>query len=202
LTSLAPAGVIALRSARHRGELFQEGSMQKAIWIAALGCVLVARGAAADDKPAAAPAPAPAPAAKHAKYGAAGCGLGSMIISSGGIVQIFAATTNGTSANQTFGITSGTSNCDDSEAASGSARVFVEANRAALSKDIARGNGETIVGLSAIAGCSDSKAVGAVLQHNFTAIFPNASVSDEAVTDTIMGTLKSDASLGCTAVGG
>jgi hypothetical protein len=182
--------------------------MQKAIWIAALGSVLVSSSALADGAApaaapaAAAPAAAPAPAGKHAKYGTAGCGLGSMIISSGGIVQIFAATTNGTSASQTFGITSGTSNCDDSDSGGGSARVFVEANRVALAKDISRGSGETIVGLASIAGCSDTKAVGAALQHNFTAIFPSATASDEAVTGAIMTTLKSDASLSCTAVGG
>ena len=180
--------------------------MHKAIWIAALGSIFVSGSALADGAaaPAAAPAAAatPAPAAKHGKYGAAGCGLGSMIISSGGIVQIFAATTNGTSANQTFAITSGTSNCDDSDGGGASARVFVEANRVALAKDISRGSGETIASLATLAGCSDAKAVGTALQHNFTAIFPNAAASDEAVTDAILGTLKGDASLACTAVGG
>ena len=125
-----------------------------------------------------------------------------MIISNGGIVQIFAATTNGTSASQTFGITSGTSNCDDTDAGGDSARIFVEANRVALAKDISRGSGETLVALSSLAGCSDSKAVGTALQHNFTAIFPSASASDEAVTGAIMSTLRSDASLSCSAIGG
>jgi hypothetical protein len=179
--------------------------MRKAIWIAALGSVLVSGSAFADGAaPAApAPAPAPAPAANHAaKYGSAGCGLGSMIITSGGIVQIFAATTNTTFWNQTFAITSGTSNCDDTDGGGGSARVFVEANRVALAKDISRGSGETIAGLSTIAGCADAKAVGAALQHNFTAIFPSASASDAAVTEAILTTLKSDASLSCTDLGG
>ena len=46
-----------------------------------------------------------------AKYGPAGCGLGSMIFDpDSGFTQIFAATTNGTSGNQTFGISTGTSN--------------------------------------------------------------------------------------------
>ena len=44
-------------------------------------------------------------------YKSAGCGLGSMIIKDDGFVQVFAATTNATSGSQTFGITSGTSNC-------------------------------------------------------------------------------------------
>jgi hypothetical protein len=180
--------------------------MQKAIWVAALGGLLVSGSALAADAAApaaAAPAAAPAPAPKKhgVKYGTAGCGLGSMIITSGGIVQIFAATTNGTGT-QTFGITSGTSNCDDTDSGGESARVFVEANRVALAKDISRGTGETIVGLATIAGCADPKAVGTALQHNFTAIFPSASASDEAVTGAILSTLKSDASLACSELGG
>ncbi|MFN7453535.1 MAG: DUF3015 family protein, partial [Pseudobdellovibrionaceae bacterium] len=44
-------------------------------------------------------------------YGDAGCGLGSVIFGNEkGFSQIFAATTNGTVGNQTFGISSGTSN--------------------------------------------------------------------------------------------
>ena len=43
-----------------------------------------------------------------------GCGLGSEIISDKNsvLMQIVAVTTNGTSGNQTFGITSGTSGCE------------------------------------------------------------------------------------------
>jgi hypothetical protein len=178
--------------------------MRKTTWIVAIGTLLVSGSALADGAapPAAAPA-APPPKVSHgAKYGAAGCGLGSMIISSGGIVQIFAATTNATSANQTFGITSGTSNCDDTEAGGGSARVFVQANRVALAKDISRGSGETIDNLAVLAGCNDSKAVGATPQHNFRTIFPDASVSSDQVTDSILTTLKSDSSLACSAVDG
>ena len=67
-----------------------------------------------------------------AKYGPAGCGLGSLIFDAdSGWTQIFAATTNGTSGNQTFGITSGTSNCDTGPTKQ-SAKNFVTANRVAL----------------------------------------------------------------------
>src|SRR6186713_935077 len=58
-------------------------------------------------------------------YGPAGCGLGSMIFEpDSGFTQVFAATTNGTSGNQTFGITSGTSNCDPGAAKTASAKAF------------------------------------------------------------------------------
>lgn len=180
--------------------------MRKALCIAALGAMFIAGNALADDKPAGGGdgATAAASAKKHhkAKYGAAGCGLGSMIISSGGIVQIFAATTNGTSANQTFGITSGTSNCGDTDDGDDSARVFVQANRVALAKDISRGSGETIDSLAAIEGCTDSKAVGASLQRNFKTIFPDATISTDKVANSILSTLKSDKTLTCSAISG
>ena len=47
-------------------------------------------------------------------YGTAGCGLGSMIFGDQkGAIQILAATTNSIFGTQTFGITTGTSNCGE-----------------------------------------------------------------------------------------
>jgi hypothetical protein len=136
-----------------------------------------------------------------AKYGPAGCGLGSLIFSpDSGWTQIFAATTNGTSANQTFGITSGTSNCDTGPS-SNSAKNFVEANRTQLAKDIVRGKGATLSSLSELAGCSDSKAVGTKLRKNFKVIFPNAQVANETVSESVVGVLKSDETLSCSNLG-
>lgn len=141
---------------------------------------------------------AEAPAATEGGYGSAGCGLGSLLFSpSNEFTQVFAATTNGTSASQTFGITSGTSNCDGAGYAPGSAAAFVETNRSALAKDAARGNGATITGLTEVAGCSDSKAVGQALQQNFSKIFPDATVNDQQVSQSVISVLKSDAKLGC-----
>src|SRR5438045_3839779 len=106
--------------------------------------------------------------AKAAGYGAAGCGLGSIVLGNkGGFMQVFAATTNGTFGSQTFGITSGTSNCADTGGGSASAKAFIETNRPALAKDISRGSGETIQNLSTLGGCSNPAAVGATLQKNF-----------------------------------
>src|SRR5687767_10565283 len=83
-------------------------------------------------------------AAHAAPYGMAGCGLGSMVISSDGFSQVFAATTNGTSASQTFGITTGTSNCTRSGVvlADKEQEAFFEANFTELRRDIAGGGGE------------------------------------------------------------
>ncbi len=130
-------------------------------------------------------------------YGAAGCGLGSLVFGAQpGAVQILAATTNGTFGSQTFGITTGTSNCGSGLMAMGT-KNFVEANREVLAKDISRGQGEAIGALTVINACQDSAKVGQALQKNFSAIFPTENASSDEVTQAILQTLHSDASLGC-----
>jgi len=136
------------------------------------------------------------------KYGTAGCGLGSLAFGNQkGAIQILAATTNSLFGTQTFGITTGTSNCADTSGGSASAKAFIETNREALAKDIARGQGETVKNLATLAGCSDSAAVGAKLQKNFSSIFPDASVKSEQVSESILSALKDDKALACCKLG-
>jgi len=142
-----------------------------------------------------------APSAHAYEYASAGCGLGSVFIRDEGFVQVFAATTNGISLNQTFGITSGTSRCGKSEHDVASAKVFIESNREALAKDISRGRGATIAGLSALARCNNPKAVGATLQRNFKHIFPRARLKDSEVSRSVLHTLKTHPELSCQAAG-
>jgi hypothetical protein len=130
-------------------------------------------------------------------YGTAGCGLGSLVFGAErGAVQILAATTNGTFASQTFGITTGTSNCGPGLLATGT-KNFVEANREAVAKDISRGQGEAIGALTVINACKDSSAVGAALQASFKSIFPSEQASTDEVTEAILRTLHADPALGC-----
>jgi Protein of unknown function (DUF3015) len=136
--------------------------------------------------------------AQSQAYGAAGCGLGSVIIgNSPGITQVFASTTNGTFGTQTFGITTGTSNCVNPTHGSASARTFSESNRAAMTKDIARGQGETIKTLATLGGCKDTAKVGASLQKNYRRIVPNAEVSDRNFGSNVVEVLSTDTSLTC-----
>jgi hypothetical protein len=136
--------------------------------------------------------------AKADGYGTAGCGLGSVVFGDApGMVQIFAATTNGTFGSQTFGITFGTSNCVDGGGAVASTRSFVETNREVLAKDISRGSGETIATLATLAGCSDESSVGRTLQSNFGRIFPSAAASDRQVSESVVDVLRSEQDLSC-----
>ena len=135
-----------------------------------------------------------------APYGSAGCGLGSVLFGNQpGFIQVVAATTNGIFGNQTFGITTGTLNCGSAATAAG-AKIFIDANREALAKDMARGSGETIATLSSLAGCKDSKSVGVALQKNFSAIIPSEKVANAVVADNVLSTLKADKQLSCSAI--
>lgn len=141
-----------------------------------------------------------APTAAHAQgYGAAGCGLGALLIGSKpGIVQVFAATTNALFFNQTFGITTGTLGCGAGAIGGvASAKTYVETNRQAFAKDVARGQGETIANLSQLGGCADTDAVGARLQASFKVVFPSARASDVEVSAAAIEVLRTDPALAC-----
>ncbi len=128
-----------------------------------------------------------------AGYGAAGCGLGSLVIGpQPGMVQVFASTTNGTSNSQTFGITSGTSNCGGGGAAP-STQAYIEANRTYLANDISRGKGETLDGLAQMM-CCKSSVIGSVLQANYKTIFPSAATDAATIEASIKSVLKGSCS--------
>jgi len=132
------------------------------------------------------------------RYGTAGCGLGSLVFADQqGGVQIIAATLNGTGI-QTFGITSGTSNCGPGLVAQGT-KAFVEGNRVALAKDAARGQGDAIGAVAVINKCENIPAVAAALQRDFKAIFPSEQATDVQVTNALLKTLHADPALGCKA---
>lgn len=124
-----------------------------------------------------------------ASVGPAGCGLGNQIFHKEN--QVLASTTNGTSYSQMFGITSGTSGCEGNQ---GFAKLeaFVESNRIALSDDMARGEGETLAGVSQILQCEDAVQVNHVLKSNYTSVYPNADASFVAITRNVKSVLKSN----------
>ena len=138
-------------------------------------------------------------AAAHAKhYGSGGCGFGSQFFRENTQVsQVLAATTNGTSASQTFGISSGTSNCTDegTVAANKEYPMFVETNQVALANDIARGGGETLSALSKVMGCSNQVRINGALKANYNAIFTKENVQGYKVGASILEIVKKDATL-------
>lgn len=134
-------------------------------------------------------------------YGMAGCGLGSMIFGNQpGFIQVLAATTNGTFASQTFGITTGTSNCVDAGDPVVKVSSFVETNRGALAKDMARGTGETVATLTTLAGCSDQRAVGRALQRDFSLVFRSPGATDREISSRVVARLRANPDLECRAL--
>ena len=113
-----------------------------------------------------------------AGYGAAGCGLGNLAFGAKpGGQQILAATTNGTFGSQTFGITSGTSNCGDHGLLnlSKEREIFAEQNYSSLVKEMAMGEGENLVTLASLYGCQANShpEFGALVQDKFDTLIEN-----------------------------
>lgn len=111
-----------------------------------------------------------------------GCGLGSMIMqgNDGLIFQVLAVTTNGTFGNQTFGITSGTLNCDKPARFANREKLenFVADNMDNLANDIAKGQGEYLNTLAVLMEVPEGSRADfyATLQNNFSKIYPSSKV--------------------------
>jgi Protein of unknown function (DUF3015) len=111
-------------------------------------------------------------------YGMAGCGLGSLIFGPDDepVAQVLAATTNGTFGTQTFGITSGTSNCVSGGVlrAEREQAAFAEVNFRDLKRNMAAGGGEYLRSFSTLLGCEDSArpALFKMTQDRFAEILP------------------------------
>ena len=122
-----------------------------------------------------------------------GCGLGTMLFKNSAdgsmLLQAFQATTNGTSGNQTFGVTTGTSECEQPSkfAQNDQVNEFVLANMDNLAKDIAMGQGETLETLAELLQVPEDQraAFYGKLQASFAKIFTSKEVVLAGVVDNI-----------------
>lgn len=93
-----------------------------------------------------------------------GCGWGQIVFKgqSGLFAHTAAATTNGTSANQWFALTSGTAGCDPDTVVSNEfqRKVFVASNMDNLSQDMAQGRGEHLDALASLLYISEQDKPG------------------------------------------
>ena len=120
-----------------------------------------------------------------------GCGLGSMIIKddSSAVLLALQATTNGTSGNQTFGITTGTLGCKKTKFVMNErAEEFVASNMDILAKEIAVGHGESIDTLAELLNVEDTATFSASLQSNYNSIYTSQKVEMSDVLDNIATT--------------
>ena len=121
-----------------------------------------------------------------------GCGWGSKLMDGNrGIApQVLAVTTNGTSGNQTFGISSGTSGCtqDGVVKSSWKTAMFIDGNKTKLARDMSTGSGETLESLAKLIGIQDQHkaAFFQATKDNFSRIF----AADNVTTDQVVASLK------------
>lgn len=119
-----------------------------------------------------------------------GCGLGSIAFEGqkGLLPNILASTTNGTSNSQTFGISSGTSNCDanDTVQLHKQREVFVADNHEMIFEDLSRGQGEYLAAFAQLMGCSAEATThfAEVAQPKAGFIFGNNTNSAEVLNKT------------------
>lgn len=114
-----------------------------------------------------------------------GCGLGSIIWEGqkGILSQLFAGTTNGTSGSQTFGITSGTSNCtnDGIVKTEEQVNVFVAVNLENLREEMAQGKGEYLTSLAELMNIPKEQQASffAMTQEQFDFLYPKESTTPQ-----------------------
>lgn len=119
--------------------------------------------------------------AKGGNHPMAGCGLGYVLFGNQDnqpVMQILAATTNGTSGNQTFGMTSGTSGCTADGAVKfvKEAEVYAEINLKELSRDMAVGQGEYLSAFARLLGVEEGKKAEffTLVRENYSTLLPSA----------------------------
>ena len=120
--------------------------------------------------------------------GNAGCGLGSVLLKGkkGKVYELLATCLNGTSGNQTFAITSGTSGYEEGAVIGMTdVEVFVAKNMDSLATDIARGNGEYVNTLASMYKVQDVDGFKTKLRNNFDKIYTNTGVTSKEVVANI-----------------
>jgi Protein of unknown function (DUF3015) len=140
--------------------------------------------------------------AAHAQgYGMAGCGLGSIAFAGNNAMgmQILAATTNGTFGNQTFGITSGTSNCVSGGVVKSQREqaAFAEVNFQDLKRNMAAGGGEFLTSFATLLGCEESAkpALAKMTQAKYESILPTEKSTPIELVSGVKAQIKADPAL-------
>jgi hypothetical protein len=115
------------------------------------------------------------------------CGWGSKVWEgqAGLAPKILAVTTNGTSGNQTFAITSGTSGCTQDGTVKSNWKLshFIDGNKEKLARDMSRGSGETLDALVQLIGVTEQDKAAFVqsTRDNMARIFPSAEASTQDI---------------------
>ena len=127
-----------------------------------------------------------------------GCGAGTQIWAGkeGKVSKILAATTNGSTANQLFGLTFGTLGCNGQGTIKAQVVEFVDGNSEALARDMAVGQGENLNVLAELLNIkeADQAHFYSVAKANFGTIYSAGSATADVVAN-LQNVLAADATL-------
>ncbi|BCG22935.1 DUF3015 domain-containing protein [Pseudomonas sp. No.21] len=133
--------------------------------------------------------------------GGNGCGWGNMLFDGqrGFAPHFLATTTNGTSGNATFGMTSGTNGCDVNAKIGYGGRSMLAMNGMLdnIAEDMAQGQGEALDAYATLLGVeqSDRAHFAKVAQENFSTIFSAPDVTGEQVLANTLEVMSRDQQL-------
>ena len=131
--------------------------------------------------------------------GGPNCGWGNMLFEgqSGIAPHFLATTTNGTSGNATFGMTTGTNGCSVSEPLTYGGKEMISAVMDEFSSDVAQGHGEALSAVAVSMGieAGDRAEFAKVAHENFAVIFPSENVTAEEVVASLTGVMKTNTRL-------
>ncbi len=131
--------------------------------------------------------------------GGPNCGWGNMLFEgqSGLGSHIIASITNGTSFNNTFGMTFGTNGCSVSGTLTYSGANMVSSIMGEFSEDVARGEGDALDTVAVIYGVEkqDRETFAKVMHENCAAIFPSEDVTADEMMMSMEKIMKADDTL-------
>ncbi|WP_447745784.1 DUF3015 domain-containing protein [Pseudomonas nicosulfuronedens] len=130
-----------------------------------------------------------------------GCGWGNMVFDGqrGLFPHLLATTTNGTSGNATFGLTSGTNGCDASQRISYGGRSIFAMNGMLdnIAENMAQGHGEALDAYAVLLGIptQDRAHFAQVTQQHFGEIFTSQNATGEQVLNNTLAVMSRDQTL-------
>ena len=127
------------------------------------------------------------------------CGWGNMLFEgeSGLGMHIIASTTNGTSGNATFGMTSGTNGCSANGKLTYGGASMIGSIMDEFSQDVAMGKGEALNAVAVMMGVApeDRDTFAEVTHKNFNVIFPTENTTAKEVLTSLTAVMKADTRL-------
>lgn len=129
--------------------------------------------------------------------GGPNCGWGNMLFEgqSGIAPHFLATTTNGTSGNATFGMTSGTNGCSTDGKLTYGGKKMISGIFEEFTADVAAGQGDALTAVAVAYGVSveDRAAFASLAHQNFAVLYPNSEVTADQVAASLETLMKADA---------